>query len=80
MVQSTLQAERETVQVAFHAGTWAVRHNGVELGRSRSREEMVAFASKLARSLIAAGSKAQIVVSGERATARSSEGSSLEWD
>jgi hypothetical protein len=51
--------------VVQHSGGWAVEHGGAYTDLSRSRDEVLASASRRARAANDAGAPSQVVVQGE---------------
>jgi hypothetical protein len=65
--------------VVAHENGWAVEHDGGFLDLARSRDEVIASASKRARAAIGEGRRAQVVIKGEPRSFAGPAGSSLEW-
>lgn len=72
-------ADRATFRVVRFEQGWAVEHDGGHYDFAKCRDEVMASASKRARAVISQGGAAQVVIAGERPSAASPTGSSLEW-
>lgn len=55
------KVDRAIFTIIPHEGGWAVEHEGAYLAPSRTREEVVASASRLARAAFAQGRLVQIL-------------------